>query len=181
MTPEMLQRARDLAAKHGYSNVEFRQGDIEALPVDSGLVDAIISNCVINLATDKAKVFQEAFRVLKPGGRLMVSDLVLLKPLPQAMRQNLDAYAACLAGALMKEDYLEAMRAAGFTQVEVVGESGYNFGAPGPDQVARIQAIDPTLTARDIQAAAGAVASVKVSATRPLEEPKGSACGCGCR
>jgi len=184
MTPEMLQRARDLAAKHGFSNVEFRQGDIEALPVASGLVDAIISNCVINLATDKTRVFQEAFRVLKPGGRLMVSDLVLLKPLPRAMRQNLDAYAACLAGALMKEDYLEAMRAAGFAQVEVVGESGYDFGNPTPDQVARLQAIDPTLTAKDIKVAAGSVASIKVSATRPLEarpKPKGSACGCGCR
>ena len=183
MTPEMLQKARDLATQHGFSNVEFRQGDIEALPVASGLVDAIISNCVINLATDKAKVFQEAFRVLKPGGRLMVSDLVLLKPLPRAMRQNLDAYAACLAGALMKEDYLEAMRAAGFSQVEVVGESGYDFGDPTPDQVARLQALDPTLTARDIKVAAGAVASVKVSASKPLEggpKPKGSACGCGC-
>ena len=184
MTPEMLQKARDLATQHGFSNVEFRQGDIEALPVASGLVDAIISNCVINLATDKARVFQEAFRVLKAGGRLMVSDLVLLKPLPRAMRLNLDAYAACLAGALMKEDYLEAMRAAGFTQVAVVGESGYDFGDPTPDQVARLQALDPTLTARDIKVAAGSVASVKVSATKPLEagpEPRGSACGCGCR
>jgi len=184
MTPEMLLKARDLAARHGYANVEFRQGDIEALPVASGLVDAVISNCVINLATDKHRVFQEAFRVLKPGGRLMVSDLVLLKPLPQAMRQNLDAYAACLAGALMKEDYLEAMRAAGFTQVEVVAESGYDFGDPAPDQVAQLQAIDPTLTAKDIKVGAGAVASLKVSAAKPLEagaKSQGSACGCGCR
>ncbi|HNX31842.1 MAG TPA: arsenite methyltransferase [Holophaga sp.] len=163
MTPEMLAKARDLAARHGFANVEFRQGDIEALPVASGTVDVIISNCVINLATDKAKVFREAFRVLKPGGRLMVSDLVLLKPLPEAMKRDLDAYAACLAGALLKDDYLDAIRAAGFSGTEVVGESGYDAG--------------------DL---AVAVSSIKVAAIRPIEsrpspEPSGCGCGCGCK
>ena len=184
MTPEMLDKANGLAAKHGFTNVEFRKGDIEALPVASGEIDVIISNCVINLATDKARVFREAFRVLKPGGRLMVSDIVLLKPLPAAMRLNLDAYAACLAGALVKEDYLDAIRAAGFAQVAVSGESGYDFGTPSPDQVAAAQAIDPSLTAEDLRAAAGAVSSIKVSAIKPLEvgaKPGGSGCGCGCK
>jgi arsenite methyltransferase len=183
MTPEMLERARSLAAKHGFGNVEFRQGDIEELPVENNMVDAIISNCVINLATDKAKVFREAFRVLKPGGRLMVSDLVLLKPLPAAMKRNMDAYAACLAGALMKDDYLAAIRTAGFEGIEVVGESGYDFGDPTSDQIAEAQAIDASLTARDLKAAADSVVSVKISALKPSEsrQPKAApSCGCGC-
>lgn len=169
MTPEMLAKARSLATKHGFTNVEFRQGDIEELPVASGTVDVIISNCVINLATDKAKVFREAFRVLKPGGRLMVSDLVLLRPLPGAMKQNMDAYAACLAGALLKEEYLGAIRSAGFSQTDVVAESGYDFGDPSPDQVAAAKAIDPGLTTQELRAAAASVSSIKVSATKPLE------------
>jgi SAM-dependent methyltransferase/N-acetylglutamate synthase-like GNAT family acetyltransferase len=168
MTPEMLGRARALAAKHGFANVEFRQGDIEDLPVERGTVDVIISNCVINLAPDKRKVFREAFRVLKPGGRLMVSDLVLLAPLPEALRRDLDAYAACLAGALPKEDYLDAIRAAGFTGIEVVRESAYAADGPGD------RPEDGTLS----------VSSIQVAAVRPPDagsRPKGPGCGCGCR
>jgi SAM-dependent methyltransferase len=164
----MLGRARALAAKHGFANVEFRQGDIEDLPVERGTVDVIISNCVINLAPDKRKVFREAFRVLKPGGRLMVSDLVLLAPLPEALRRDLDAYAACLAGALPKEDYLDAIRAAGFTGIEVVRESAYAADGPGD------RPEDGTLS----------VSSIQVAAVRPPDagsRPKGPGCGCGCR
>ena len=184
MTPEMLVKARGLAAKHGFTNVEFRQGDIEELPVESGTVDVIISNCVINLATDKTKVFREAFRVLKPGGRLMVSDLVLLRPLPGAMKQNMDTYAACLAGALLKDEYLDAIRSAGFSQPEVVGESRYDFGDPTPAQVAAAKALDSGLTAQDLKIAAASVSSIKVSAIKPLDaklQPKPSGCGCGCK
>lgn len=170
MTPEMLAKARGLAAQHGYRNVEFRQGDIEELPVEDGSVDAIISNCVINLATDKARVFREAFRVLRPGGRLMVSDLVLLKPLPEAMKQNMDAYAACLAGALPKAEYLAAIHSAGFPHAEVVSESGFDFGEPTPGQVQAAQAIDPKLTIHDLRIAAASVASIKVSAVKPFEK-----------
>jgi len=170
MTPGMLAKARGLAAQHGYRNVEFRQGDIEELPVEDGSVDAIISNCVINLATDKAKVFQEAFRVLKPGGRLMVSDLVLLKPLPEAMKQNMDAYAACLAGALLKEEYLAAIRSAGFLNTEVVSESGYDFGDPTPAQVEVARTLDPGLTLEVLKVAAASVSSIKVSAVKPFEK-----------
>lgn len=128
MTPAMVERARALAARHGFANVAFREGDIEALPLEDACVDVVISNCVINLATDKARVFREAFRVLKPGGRLMVSDLVLLGRLPEALRQDPDAYAACVAGALPKEEYLSAIRAAGFQEVEVVGQAAYDLG-----------------------------------------------------
>lgn len=171
MTPEMIAKASGLAAKHGFANVEFRRGDIEALPVDTGTVDVIISNCVINLATDKAKVFREAFRVLKPGGRLMVSDLVLLMPLPEVLRQSMDAYAACLAGALVKDDYLAAIRDAGFSQMEVVGESGYDFGDPTPAQISAVQTLDPGFTVQELKAAAASVTSLKVSAVKPQAEP----------
>ncbi|HEX4846133.1 MAG TPA: arsenite methyltransferase, partial [Geothrix sp.] len=117
MTPEMIERATALARKHGYGNVEFRLGDIEALPVEDASMDVILSNCVVNLTTDKEKAFREAFRVLKPGGRLQVSDLVLARPLPEALLEDMDAYAACISGAMLKDDYLAAIRSAGFAGV----------------------------------------------------------------
>src|SRR5690606_25538499 len=105
MTPEMIDRARVNARKAGLMNVEFRLGEIEALPLADASFDVIISNCVINLSPDKARVFAEAFRVLKPGGRLMVSDLVLTRELPATVRQSAAAYAACISGAELKEAY----------------------------------------------------------------------------
>lgn len=123
MTPEMVARARENAIKGDYTNIEFRLGEIESLPVADALVDAVISNCVINLSPDKQRVFKEIFRVLKPGGRLMVSDIVLLKPLPDAIRNSVEAYVSCIAGAALKDEYLEAIRAAGFKNIEVLGES----------------------------------------------------------
>jgi SAM-dependent methyltransferase len=125
MTPEMIDRARANARRGGYSNVEFRLGEIENLPVADSSVDVIISNCVINLSTDKPRVFREAFRVLRPGGRLLVSDLVLTRPLPEEVSQSLDAYVACVAGALTREDYLSAITAAGFKNIEVVTEKNF--------------------------------------------------------
>jgi len=125
MTPEMLERARSNARKDKVDNVEFRQGDIEHLPVGDGCVDVIISNCVINLAPDKGRVFREAFRVLKPGGRLMVSDIVLTKPLPDFVKNSVAAYIGCVAGASLKEDYLGAMRQAGFEDVAVQSEAPF--------------------------------------------------------
>jgi arsenite methyltransferase len=125
MTPEMLDRARENARKNGSTNVEFRLGEIENLPVADNTVDVVISNCVINLSTDKPRVFREAFRVLKPGGRLMVSDLALRKPLPAAIRESVEAYVACIAGALVKDDYLRAVREAGFEDVEVLSEKTF--------------------------------------------------------
>lgn len=180
MTPEMLAKARLLAERHGYGNVEFRQSDIENLPVDDASVDVILSNCVINLTTDKARTFREAHRVLKPGGRLMVSDLVLLRPLPEAIRRDMDAYAACISGALLKEDYLAAIAAAGFQEVSVVGESAYDFGSPTPVQLEAARAFDPSLTAEELRAAAASVVSLKISAIRAAAPAKPD-CGCGCR
>jgi len=121
MTPEMVEKARANAQKYGYSNVEFRQGDIEALPVDDRSVDVIISNCVINLSPDKEKVFREAFRVLKPGGRMYVSDMVLLADLPEDLKNDRDLLAGCVAGALLKEEYLGLLKKAGFS-VKILAE-----------------------------------------------------------
>lgn len=121
MTPEMLEKAKRNALKYGYSNVEFRFGDIEALPVEDKSVNIIISNCVINLAPDKEKVFKEAFRVLKQGGRMYLSDMVLLDELPEDLKDNKDLLAGCVAGAILKEKYLRLLKAAGFS-VEILNE-----------------------------------------------------------
>ena len=129
MTPEMLESATKSAKKMGYTNVEFRHGDIEALPVDDNSVDVIISNCVINLAPDKAKVFNEAYRVLRPGGRLMVSDIVLEVPLTKAMRDEVANYTGCLGGAILEEEYLQHIRDAGFEDVKVVSKVAVGFSA----------------------------------------------------
>jgi SAM-dependent methyltransferase len=123
MTPEMLDKARANARKGGYRNVEFRLGEIENLPVADNTADIIISNCVINLSPDKGRVFREAFRVLKPGGRLMVSDIVLLKELPAALHDSVAAYTGCVAGALRKDDYLDKIAAAGFGEVHIIAET----------------------------------------------------------
>ena len=127
MTAEMIQRAEATASKHGYTNVEFRLGEIENLPVEDGSVDTIISNCVINLAPDKLKVFQEAYRVLKPNGRLMVSDLVTEGALPEEVRKSFDAWAECIAGALIKADYLDKIKQAGFTNVKILSQKPYTI------------------------------------------------------
>lgn len=128
MTPEMIESARENARKDGYQNIEFRLGEIENLPVADNSVDAIISNCVINLSLDKGRVFKEAYRVLKPGGRVMVSDIVLLKELPESIRSSVEAYTGCIAGATMKEEYLATVKAAGFQEVEIVSEAVSGIG-----------------------------------------------------
>lgn len=119
MTPEMIDRARSSAKRMGIENVEFRQGYLEALPVDSSSVDVVISNCVINLSPDKTKVFAEAFRVLKPGGKLAVSDIVTDGELPEAVKQSLSAWAGCVAGAVEAEDYIGMMETVGFTDISI--------------------------------------------------------------
>lgn len=125
MTPEMVKKARENAKKGGYKNIEFRLGEIENLPVPDNLVDVVISNCVINLSPDKDKVFREAYRVLKPGGRLMVSDIVLLKELPDPLKENIDAYIGCISGAAIKAEYLKKIELAGFENVKVIDETSF--------------------------------------------------------
>lgn len=125
MTPEMVALARENARRGRYTNVEFHLGEIERLPLADASVDAVISNCVINLSPDKPAVFREAYRVLRTGGRLMVSDVVLLRPLSDVVRRSMEAYVACIAGASLKDEYLDAIRAAGFRDVCIVGETPY--------------------------------------------------------
>jgi arsenite methyltransferase len=155
MTPAMIERARANAAKGGYSNVEFRLGEIEHLPVADASVDLVISNCVINLSPDKPRVFREVFRALKPGGRIVVSDLVLSRPLPPELEQRVDLLVGCVAGASLREDYLRLMREAGFTGIEIAAESGYEVG------------IENLTQDRAEREAFALVRSVKVRATRP--------------
>lgn len=121
MTPEMVKKAQANARKYGYLNVEFRHGDIEDLPVEDSSVDVIISNCVINLAPDKEKVFREAFRVLKPQGKVFISDMVLLEDLPEELKNDSGLLAGCIAGAVLKEEYLRLLKKAGFS-VEILNE-----------------------------------------------------------
>jgi len=167
MTPDMLDRARSNAAADGYANVEFRLGEIENLPVADASADMVISNCVINLSGDKPRVFREALRVLKPGGRLMVSDLVLARPLPESVARSVAAYAGCIAGAMLKDEYLGTIRGAGFVDVEVLAESTYPVGSSNPDATERAIVDDPNISADDLRAAANAVVSIKVGARRP--------------
>jgi len=127
MTQEMVTRAKATASEHSYKNVEFRLGEIENIPVEDETVDVIISNCVINLAPDKLKVFQEAYRVLKPNGRIMVSDLVTEGELPEEVRKSFDAWAGCIAGALEKSDYLDKIASAGFKNVKVASQKLYTI------------------------------------------------------
>ena len=119
MTPEMLERARLAASRLGFRNVEFRQGYLENLPVEAASVDVIISNCVINLSPDKPQVFREVFRTLRPGGRVAVSDIVTNGPLPEALQKDMEAWGACVAGALDVSEYTTGLTEAGFTDVKV--------------------------------------------------------------
>jgi SAM-dependent methyltransferase len=129
MTGEMLALARKNAEEFkrdtGLDNTEFREGQIEELPVDDASVDIVISNCVINLSPDKPAVFQEVYRVLKPSGKMVVSDIVLNRHLPEAAKNDENLYVACIAGALLREDYLKAIRDAGFTSVKILSDILY--------------------------------------------------------
>jgi arsenite methyltransferase len=123
MTPEMVEKARDIAKKRGVRNVEFRLGEIEALPVADASVDVVLSNCVINLSTDKPQVFREVHRVLKPGGRIAVSDLALTKELPPKVRESVAAYVGCVGGALLIKDYEQAVKKSGLKNVKLTVKS----------------------------------------------------------
>ncbi len=168
MTPEMIEKANANAVKGGFQNVEFRLGEIENLPVSSSEVDVIISNCVINLSPEKEKVFKEAFRVLKPGGRLMVSDLVLLEPLPEIVRQSVEAYVGCIAGAVMKDEYLAAIAAAGFRDLEVAGEDVYPVEPAVNDPVVKSIHSDAGILSDHAKEISRSVASIKISALKPI-------------
>ena len=135
MTDAMLEKARENARKGDFTNVEFRKGTIEDLPIDDESVDVIISNCVINLSPEKDRVFREAFRILRPGGRLMISDIVLERALPPEIAGDVGAYTGCVAGASLRADYLEQIEKAGFRDVSIVREANLS-GAYTSDESA---------------------------------------------
>jgi len=165
MTPEMIEKARAGAERGGYTQVEFRQGRLEALPVEDASVDAVTSNCVINLVPDKSAVFQEVARVLKPGGRLVVSDILLDRELPGPIAQDVLAYVGCVAGAELRETYFGRLRAAGLGEIEILRDEDYLDAllAAAPAEVEELS----RRTGIPVEAVKGAVRSITYRATRP--------------
>lgn len=170
MTPEMIERAKENAKRGNYKNVEFRPGEIERLPVADNSADVIMSNCVINLSPDKGKVFKEAFRVLKPGGRLMISDIVLLRKLPKVIKESIEAYIGCLSGAMIKDEYLQKIEAADFQDVKVVDETHFPVEFMASDPTAKAIIDKLSLPSEKVEEIANSVASVKVYAVKPSDK-----------
>jgi arsenite methyltransferase len=167
MTSEMIEKARENAKNGNYENVEFRLGEIEKLPVANGSVDLIISNCVINLSPDKGKVFQEAYRALKPGGRIMISDIVTLRELPDAIRNSIEAYVGCVSGAMMKDEYLQKIKSVGFQDVRVIDETLYPVELMTNDPTIKGIVDNLGIGLDEARGVASSVVSIKVSAVKP--------------
>jgi SAM-dependent methyltransferase len=167
MTPEMIDKARENCRKGKYKNVEFRLGEIENLPVADNTADVIISNCVINLSPNKRRVFEEAFRTLKPGGKLMVSDIVLLKELPETVKKSVKAYIDCLSGAVMKDKYIELIKDAGFQDVKIVEETRFPIDFVVNDLTAKAIMKESNITVKNAKNLASSVASIKVYGVKP--------------
>jgi len=182
MTHEMIDKARENAKKGNYKNVEFRLGEIENLPVADNTADVIISNCVINLSPNKNRIFQEAFRVLKPGGRLMVSDIVLLKELSETIKKRAHP-ASCVRGAIMKNKYLETIQQVGFHDVRIIEEKQYSFEDVVNDPNARVIVAKPNKNTQELKRVSelkeeakeivketlASTTSINVSAIKPLK------------
>ncbi|MFH1328208.1 MAG: arsenite methyltransferase [Candidatus Bathyarchaeota archaeon] len=168
MTPEMIETARKNAKQGDYGNVEFRLGEIEDLPVEGNSVDVVISNCVINLSPDKKQVFSEIYRVLRPGGRVMVSDIVLTKELPDFIKKSTGAYVGCIAGAMLKPDYLITVDSVGFQEIEIVSETNIPvdvwFSGPTTKEFTKRWDMAPE-KAKEI---ADSVVSIKLHAIKPI-------------
>lgn len=167
MTPEMVDKARENARKGNHRNVEFRLGEIENLPVADNSVDVIISNCVINLSPNKKRVFEEAFRVLKPRGRLIISDIVLLKELPKAIRESEQAYVGCISGAALKNEYLKLIKSVGFEDVKVVKQSYFPIDLAMYDLPAKAQMEETGISRQETKEYANSIASITVYGIKP--------------
>lgn len=164
-TPEMIAKARQNAEKLGLNNVEFREGDIDAMPVSNEVADVIVSNCVLNLVPNKSKVIQEIFRVLKPGGHFSISDIVLVGELPDALRADAEMYAGCVAGAIQKQDYLNHIKEAGFSDVTIQKEKTISI----PEDI-----LEKYLSKGEIeqfQSGATGIFSITVYGVKPGEKP----------
>lgn len=170
MTAAMLDRARENAKKNDIDNVEFRLGEIEHLPVPDSAVDVVISNCVVNLSPDKPQVFSEVYRALKPGGRMMISDIVQLEPLPEAVLKSIEAYVGCIAGASLKQDYVSMIQDAGFRDIEILSETTFGAALPSEGDAKIVfdgQEVDPEefgMTPDTVRDLAGSMASISVRA-----------------
>lgn len=166
-TPAMIEKARTNAAKLGFFNVAFRQGDIENIPVSANIADVVVSNCVLNLVPDKDRVFKEIFRVLKPGGHFSISDVVLIGNLPKALRKSAEMYAGCVAGAIQKETYLELIKSNGFSNSTIQKEKAINI----PDDILKNYLNEQELTG--FKTGNTGIFSITVYAE------KTKSCGCG--
>jgi len=166
-TPAMIDKARTNAEKLGFANVEFRQGDIEKIPVSANIADVIVSNCVLNLVPDKDNVFKEIFRVLKPGGHFSISDVVLIGNLPEALCKDAEMYAGCVAGAIQKKAYLELINLNGFSNVTIQKEKVINI----PDDILKNYLNEQELAS--FKTGNTGIFSITVYAEKP------KSCGCG--
>ncbi len=169
-TPAMVDKARANAEKRGFNNVEFRQGDIEKMPVTSNVADVIVSNCVLNLVPNKDGVFKEIFRVLKPGGHFSISDVVLVGNLPEALRKDAEMYAGCVSGAVQKEVYLELIRHNGFQNITVQKEKPIII----PDDILKNYLNEEELN--KFKNGTAGIFSVTVFAQKPACTPGGGCC-----
>ncbi len=166
ITPEMIAQAEKNAAHGNYQNVEFKLGAIENLPIEDNSIDLIISNCVINLSNQKDQVFREAYRVAKPKGRLMISDIILLNDLPDYILNSVEGHIACLSGAIRKEDYLEAIKGAGFSQVKIDKQTAFPLELMLNDPIARKIVQENNLSDSEIKVIANSIVSMSISAQK---------------
>jgi arsenite methyltransferase len=168
ITPEMVNQAKENAIKGNYPNVEFRIGAIENLPIENESIDLIISNCVINLSDQKEKVFQEAFRVTKPNGKIIISDIVLLSDLPDYVLKSLDGHVACLSGAISKKHYTDAIKKAGFIDIHITKEAPFPIELMLHDPIAKKIISENHLSENDIKRVTNSISSITVSAQKPI-------------
>jgi len=162
MTADMISLARKNAEKVDAENIEFRLGEIENLPVADNTADVVISNCVINLSPDKQRVFSEAYRILKSGGRMMVSDIVLHKKIPDELEKSVNAYVGCVAGAMLKTDYLKAIADAGFEEINIMGEDCFGSFGETLDPYVQSLAKESNLSIEELREFGKSVVSIKI-------------------
>ncbi len=166
ITPEMVTQAKKNAEKGDYKNVEFKEGEIENLPIENDSIDLIISNCVINLSNQKERVFEEAYRVAKPDGRIMISDIILLNDLPDYVKNSVEGHIACLAGAVRIEHYLDAISKAGFTDIKIEKQTAFPIELMLNDPIAEKIVRQNNLKEEDIKKIAGSIASISLNAKK---------------
>ncbi len=166
ITPEMVAQAKKNAEKGNYKNVEFKVGEIENLPVESNSIDLVISNCVINLSNQKEQVLKEAYRVTKPNGRIMISDIILLNDLPDYVKNSVEGHIACLAGAIRMEDYIHAIKKAGFNDISIDKKAPFPIELMLNDPIAEKIVIENNLSEKEIKDIANSIASISISAKK---------------